>query len=246
MNLINSSFKEFPMLPYPIQQKNEKTLIHEEVNYNETQIRGEFLQLYNGLNIHQRNVFEASKRGSQRPKSGSVFRRWKQWDGKNISIQSIGNRIKTDIKKIYTSGFIRNRVTLFVRGRTSHSMFKIPLQLGKDSVCGIRKGTYLVELMCKADLIIWDEATMVHKHAFEALDRTFKDMMSNPIKIFGGKTIVLGGYFRQILPTTPEGTRKMTVDASINRSKLWRYFRIFSLGENMRIISGVSSATKEK
>ncbi|XP_026429204.1 uncharacterized protein LOC113325207 [Papaver somniferum] len=75
---------------------------------------------------------------------------------------------------------------------------------------------------------------MVHKHAFETLDRTFKDMMSNPIKIFGGKTIVLGGDFRQILPTTPEGTRKMTVDASINRSKLWRYFRIFSLVTHLK------------
>ncbi|XP_026416020.1 uncharacterized protein LOC113311394 [Papaver somniferum] len=99
--------------------------------------------------------------------------------------------------------------------------------------------------MCKADLIIWDEAARVHKHAFEALDRTFKDLMSNPIKIFRGKTIVLGGDFRQILPTTHEGTRKMTVDASINRSKLWRYFKIFSLHENMRIISRASSTTTE-
>jgi len=46
---------------------------------------------------------------------------------------------------------------------------------------------------------------MTHRHAFEAVDRTLRDLMKtvNPLlenKPFGGKVIVFGGDFRQILP----------------------------------------------
>jgi hypothetical protein len=34
-----------------------------------------------------------------------------------------------------------------------------------------------VELVCKADLIIWDEAPMMHHRTFEVVDRTLRDLM---------------------------------------------------------------------
>nr|KAJ0224052.1 hypothetical protein LSAT_V11C200058700 [Lactuca sativa] len=68
----------------------------------------------------------------------------------------------------------------------------------------------LASLLRKASLIIWDEAPMIHKHAFEALDRTLKDIFKyhNPRNSnlpFGGKVIVFRGDFRQILPVIPSG-----------------------------------------
>ena len=70
----------------------------------------------------------------------------------------------------------------------------------------------LAELIEKTNLIIWDEAPMTHKHAFEVLDKTLKDIMSrkNPYakdQTFGGKTVLLGGDFRQILLVIPQGNR---------------------------------------
>ena len=46
-----------------------------------------------------------------------------------------------------------------------------------------------------ATLILWDECPMMHSHAFEALDRSLRDIMGqvNPISKdmpFGGKIIV--------------------------------------------------------
>jgi hypothetical protein len=35
----------------------------------------------------------------------------------------------------------------------------------------------LALLIQHADLIIWDEAPMVHRHAFEAVDRSLRDLM---------------------------------------------------------------------
>jgi hypothetical protein len=35
----------------------------------------------------------------------------------------------------------------------------------------------VAELVCKADLIIWDEAPMMHHQTFKAIDRTLRDLM---------------------------------------------------------------------
>jgi hypothetical protein len=78
----------------------------------------------------------------------------------------------------------------------------------------------VAELVRKVDLIIWDEALMMYRQAFEAVDRTLRDLMqlddAQAIeKIFGGKTMVLGGDFRQILPVVPKGGREDIISASL-------------------------------
>ncbi|XP_019175761.1 PREDICTED: uncharacterized protein LOC109171086 [Ipomoea nil] len=83
---------------------------------------------------------------------------------------------------------------------------------------------------------------MMHKFCFEALDRSMRDIMrvKNPNTLdmtFGGKTVVLGGDFRQILPVIPKGTRKDIVGASINASYLWRSCKVFKLTKNLRLRS---------
>ncbi|XP_041999880.1 uncharacterized protein LOC121749372 [Salvia splendens] len=94
-------------------------------------------------------------------------------------------------------------------GRTTHSRFKIPINVDEDSMCNIKPGSALAELIVKAKLIIWDEAPTIHKHCIEAVDRTFRDIMRvsdecSVQKPFGGKTIVFCGDFRQILPVVPK------------------------------------------
>ncbi|KAF8099160.1 hypothetical protein N665_0249s0002, partial [Sinapis alba] len=81
---------------------------------------------------------------------------------------------------------------------------------------------------------------MAHRHAFETLDRSLRDLLSheNPsaaTQPFGGKTVLLGGDFRQILPVVPHGNRPDTVLASISQSYLWKMARLFTLSINMRL-----------
>ncbi|CAA0814777.1 PIF1 helicase [Striga hermonthica] len=45
---------------------------------------------------------------------------------------------------------------------------------------------------------------------------------SNSNKPFGGKTIVFGGDFRQILPVIPKGSHQDIVNAIINTSSIWK------------------------
>jgi hypothetical protein len=56
-------------------------------------------------------------------------------------------------------------------------------------------------------------------------------------KIFGGKTVVLGGDFRQILPVVPKAGREDIVNASLPRSHLWQHVTILRLHINMRVMA---------
>ncbi|GKC83966.1 DNA helicase [Tanacetum coccineum] len=88
---------------------------------------------------------------------------------------------------------------LLPNGRTAHSRFKLPLELTDESICKITKNTHAGHPLPKTDLIIWDESPMNDHRCFETLDNTLKDIMDSPERLFGGKTVVLGGDFRQTL-----------------------------------------------
>ncbi|KAG3047112.1 hypothetical protein PI125_g26892 [Phytophthora idaei] len=124
---------------------------------------------------------------------------------------------------------------LLMGGRTAHSTFKIPLKLNDTSTCSIYKRSHLKGLIQKASLVIWDEAPMTHRPAFEAVDRSLRDLMDNDDEPFGGEMFVLSGDFRQLLPVVVRGTPAQTIDACLKSSTLWPKFQQLHLRENMRV-----------
>ena len=125
--------------------------------------------------------------------------------------------------------------TLLPGGRTAHSRLKIPLSLHPSSWCAIPKQSHIAELIRAASVVIWDEASMIHRHAFEAVDRSLRDVRNEPDAPFGGVVMVFGGDFRQTLPVVPRGGRAETVSACIKRSDLWRHVTTLRLIINMRV-----------
>lgn len=126
-------------------------------------------------------------------------------------------------------------------GKTAHSRFKIPVPAFENSTCNIHQGSELAELLKQTKVIIWDEAPMTSKYCFEALDKTLRDIMGDQhgeSLIFGGKTMIFGGDFRQILPVIPQGTRSDIVHATINASYIWDHCQVLTLTKNMRLQSG--------
>ncbi|XP_073121078.1 uncharacterized protein [Henckelia pumila] len=118
-------------------------------------------------------------------------------------------------------------------GRTAHSRFKIPIDLHANSYCSISKQSGLAQLLRRAAVIIWDEAPMCKRFAIEAVDRTLQDLVGNK-NPFGGKVVVLGGDFMQILPVIPKATMHQTIDSCLIKSHLYRCMKIVVLSENMR------------
>ncbi|XP_015932488.1 uncharacterized protein LOC107458796 [Arachis duranensis] len=84
---------------------------------------------------------------------------------------------------------------------------------------------------------------MLNKFCFEALDKCLKDVLRFdrgyiPHAPFGGKIVVLGGDFRQILPVIPRGSQEEIVHSCINASNLWQSCQVLQLTENMRLSRG--------
>jgi ATP-dependent DNA helicase PIF1 len=119
-------------------------------------------------------------------------------------------------------------------GRTAHSRFKIPLTIDDGAICTFTKQSGTSKLLQKALLIIWDEASMAKRQSIEALDNSMRDIMGRPDLPFGGKTIVFGGDFRQVLPVVRKGSRAQIVAASLWSSYLWESMCHLKPVRNMR------------
>lgn len=126
--------------------------------------------------------------------------------------------------------------TLLEGGRTAHSALKLPLNLQTidEPTCNISKKSAMAKVLQNCKIIIWDECTMAHKRALEALDRTLKDLRNNQY-LFGGTMILLAGDFRQTLPVIPRSTAADEINACLKSSNLWRYVKTLKLKTNMRV-----------
>ncbi len=122
---------------------------------------------------------------------------------------------------------------LLLGGRTAHSYLKIPITLDCTSFCYIRKQDDLATLIRQTKLILWDEAPMINKLIFEAVDRTLRDL-TDKNEPFNDIVFVMSGDFRQVLPVIPRGSHADIVSASIKNSYLWESIEVFHLLENMR------------
>ena len=85
-----------------------------------------------------------------------------------------------------------------------------------------------------ASLIIWDDASITKRQAVKALDNSMRDKMSRLELPFGGKTVVFGGDFRQVLSIVRKGSRAQISDKSLRRSYLWDCMHHLKLLRNMR------------
>ena len=126
---------------------------------------------------------------------------------------------------------------LLHRDRTSHSRFRILIDIQSESVCAISVQSELTELLRSVSLIIWDEVPMQGKRQFEAVHRMLCDVRGSG-ELFGGIPIVLGGDFAQILPVVKGASQARTVEENLQNSFIWPNLQLLFLHENMRIREG--------
>jgi len=141
---------------------------------------------------------------------------------------------------VHTCGDIALAITssgiaalLLSEGRMAHSYLKISIALDYKSFCCICKQDDLRALICQTKLILWDEAPMTNKLAFEVMDRTLHDLTDRN-EPFGDIVFVMSRDFRQVLPIIPRGSHANIVSASIKNSYLWESVEVFRLSKNMR------------
>ncbi|XP_014769812.1 ATP-dependent DNA helicase PIF7-like [Octopus bimaculoides] len=110
--------------------------------------------------------------------------------------------------------------------------------------CNINKSSDQGQVLKRCHLIVWDECTIAHMGALEALDRALKDIRDCQAPM-GGVTLLLSGDFRQTLPVIPKGTRENEVQAYLKSSTLWHHVTILNITTNMRArLHGDQMSTK--
>ncbi|XP_059436045.1 uncharacterized protein LOC132168962 [Corylus avellana] len=230
-------------MPYPdtllLRQSNNR-LLQEESYYDRNSLRDKRIKLLSDLNCEQRNIYEAIIGSVTYNKGGFFFVYGHGGTGKTYLWRTLICRLRSEGKIVIAVASSGIAALLLPGGRTAHSRFQIPINVTDSSTCGFKQGSHLAELMTRASLIIWDEATMAHRNCFEAVDRSLRDILhfndpKSGDKLFGEKTVVLGGDFRQILSVVAKGRREQIVEASVNKSSLWKFCTIFTLTKNMRL-----------
>ena len=92
-------------------------------------------------------------------------------------------------------------------GRTCHSRFGLPVPMPREDVTSsVKAQSARAEVLRQARLIVWDEAPMAPREALECVDMLLRDLLGNDLP-FGGKVLVLGGDFRQVLLVMPHASR---------------------------------------
>ena len=196
------------------------------------------------LTHDQENVYSSMLAKIENKEGGIVFLDAPGGTGKTFLINLILAKIRLRRQIGLAVAFSGIAATLLDGGRTAHSTFKLPLNLTREEspTCNIKKGTGIANVLRECVIIVWDECTMMHKHGFEALDRTLQDVRENN-KIMGGLLILLAGDFRQTLPIMTRGTPADEWKASLKSSYLWRSVKCLGLKTNMRVhIHGDESA----
>ena len=214
-------------------------VIREELNFNMEHLRTLVEERKSKFTESQQSVFELAMDAVINKKELNLFIDARGGTGKTYVMNTILAAVRLLDQEsggsialaVGTTGIAANLLHL---GRTFHSRFKAPLDPKEDSVLSINSQSKLADLLRMAKIIVLDEAPMLHRYLLEALDRTLRDITEND-KPFGGKVLILSGDFRQTLTVLPHASSAAIVDAALNRSHLWKQFKIVELKENMRV-----------
>lgn len=250
---IGKCLKDYPQLPQPPEDylcHGLNNLVLDETSYDRQSLLSEYKILFNNCNEEQKIIFDDVMRSIETGEGGVFFVYGSGGCGKTYLWRTIISKLRLEGKIVLPVASSGIAATLLPGGRTAHSRFKIPVNLDESSFCNIGHNSDIAHLIRNTKLIIWDEAPMQHRYAFECLDRSLRDLMKSVdpkyhFIPFGGITVLFGGDFRQILPVITYGSRSDIVSACITRSKIWKICKVFLLKKNMRLRS-CSSDVDEK
>ena len=225
-------------LPQPQAVDNDRfaRVYHREIDYNQGEQQAYVEHNLPMLTADQREVYDCFFSMINGNEGGMLFLDAPGGTGKTFLINLILAKLRSEGNIALATASSGIAATLLTGGRTLHSTFKIPLDLYAMDIpiCSIKKGTALSRVIQEGKATVVDEAPMTNKLAFEALDRTLRDLTGKD-QPMGGMCMLLCGDFRQILPVIQGGTRGNIVDSCLKKSFLWEHVAVKHLNTNMRV-----------
>jgi hypothetical protein len=251
LRTIGNRLCDYPTLPQEIITDNESDPyvqgleMRELREYHSTDqavVLNEYLPL---LNLEQKHAYDrilaAINSVETNPTDSKVFfLNGAGGTGKSLLFKTLLSYVRSQNRvalPVATSGIA---AILLPGGRTAHSRFKIPLNATADTTCNVRLGGPHAHIIANAMMVIWDEAVMCNKSNFQAVDRLLRDIMgARDSRLedvpFGGKVVVFGGDFRQLLPVVPRALPADIINDCIRSCSFWNQTEILHLKTNMRV-----------
>ncbi|XP_058796670.1 uncharacterized protein LOC131667344 [Phymastichus coffea] len=205
------------MMPRRLRQLFTRILIHCQPIHPEELwdkfkdvLSEEFARMNNSVLSHQMAYAEINNLLNYEGKSLSDFPSMDQTVTTHVLTENDNELSQTEFEDI---------ATLLPKGKTVHKTFSLPVPMFSDSSSNITAQSKEGLLLMETKVFIWDEALMTPRYALEIVNRTLQNIMNNDVP-FGGKIMILGGDFRQLLPIKINGTRAETLNLSIKYSAL--------------------------
>ncbi|XP_024004792.1 uncharacterized protein LOC112081952 [Eutrema salsugineum] len=236
-----SSLAYFDGMPLPSDGYHNASinrLLFDEKNYDKDEMSALHNKMLPGLTEEQMKVYSEIMEAVTLDQGGVFFLYGFGGTGKTHLWKILSAAIRSKGQIVLNVASSGMAALLLPGGRTAHSRFGIPLNPYELSTCNMHPGSDLAALVAEASLIIWDKAPMMSKFCFESLDRSMRDVIPmHKDKPFGGKVVVFGGDFRQVLPVITGGGREDITRTSLCSSYLWDAYIDASVAEEIKSFS---------
>jgi hypothetical protein len=174
--MANKSLRDFPAMPLamaPVGIEGVNALIEAELDYDREALRAHVERRWLLLNRNQDRAVASILNAVRLDQGGVFFLDGLGGSGKtfvySVLLASVCNEGHVALA-VASSGIA---ALLLQGGRTSHSAFKIPIDVHRDLLCNVNASSDTAELIRAAKLIVWDEPPAQHRHCAEVVDRTF-------------------------------------------------------------------------
>ncbi|KAJ6523031.1 PIF1-like helicase-domain-containing protein, partial [Mycena capillaripes] len=158
-SLILFGFQNLPSSDYPYDFDRWNSiegnyLIAEQLSYDKDEQQRLANQRIAQLNIEQRAAFDAVYKSVMDKNPKLYFLHGPGGTGKSFTYNALCYALRAKAKIVLCVASSGIAALILIGGRTSHSTFKIPLNLNDGDDCKIKKQSLLAELIRKVDLII--------------------------------------------------------------------------------------------
>ena len=118
-------------------------------------------------------------------------------------------------------------------GSTCHYTLGLPMEMTANCTSSLNIDDGKADALRRASVLIWDEISMGHRQSIRIMDEVLRKItgIDEP---FGGKLVILGGDFHQLLPVVPAANNAEAASVSACYAPLWDQFQVHHLQENRR------------
>ena len=171
---------------WEVREVTRNPLLLDALDVNIEEERRQFMDAKASFSTGQVSAFDLiTSTIDNRRRRNSFFLQGPAGTGKTFLYKTLCNYYRSLGKIVLCAASSGIASILLTNGRTSHSLFKIPINSNEDSECRVSGNIDLANLLRKTHLIIWDEVTLQNKYDFEAVKKIFKELMGNN-DLFGG------------------------------------------------------------